>query len=70
MGDDDAGTLLIDEARTVIDRCVDPGIVDRHLERAESRHQLASPRPRRAAMVDQLTDRELAVLLYLPSSMS
>ena len=43
VGDDEAGRSFIDEARTVLDRCPDPGIVGRHLERAESRHQLVSP---------------------------
>ncbi len=70
VGDDDAGRALLEEARTVIDRCVDPGIVGRLLTRAESRHQLVSPRPPRSELVEQLTDRELAVLRYLPSSLS
>ncbi len=68
-GDDD-GRVLLEEARSVIDRCPDPGIVGRHLTRAESRHHLATPRPQSRAMVEQLTDRELAVLRHLPSSMS
>lgn len=70
VGDAEAGRVLLEEARAVIDRCPDPGIVGRHLGRAESRHHLASPRPHGAEMVEQLTDRELAVLRHLPSSMS
>lgn len=69
-GDDDAGALLIGEARTVVDRCVDPGIVGRRLERIESRHRLASAPSPITGMVEQLTDRELAVLRYLPTSLS
>lgn len=70
LGDVEAGSALLEEARTVIDRCVDPGIVGRLVARAEARHQLVSPRPHRSALIEQLTDRELAVLRYLPSSLS
>jgi len=70
LGDDGAGRMLLEEARFVIDRCPDPGIVGRHLTRAESRHHLDTPRPHGSALVEQLTDRELAVLRHLPSSMS
>ncbi|MGB3412534.1 MAG: LuxR C-terminal-related transcriptional regulator [Microthrixaceae bacterium] len=70
VGGDDSGRVLLEEARTVVDRCVDPGIVGRHLAHAESRHQL-SPLPRRdSALIEQLTDRELCVLRYLPGPMS
>ncbi|CAN5488921.1 LuxR C-terminal-related transcriptional regulator [soil metagenome] len=67
---DSAGRPLLDEARMVIHRAVDPGIVGRHLQLAESRHHIASNRPRTAALVEQLTDRELAVLGHLPSGRS
>jgi len=49
------------DTRTVIDRCSDPGIVGRHLTRAESRHRLVTPRPRSSALIEQLTDRKAAV---------
>ncbi len=69
--DDDSGAALIVEARTRLDRCVDPGIAGRYLARVESRHHLASPvtdmvRPDRV----QLTERELAVLRYLPTKLT
>jgi LuxR family maltose regulon positive regulatory protein len=68
---DDAGSGLIVEARRLINRCVDPGIEGRYLTRVESRHRV----PTAAAAVkvsptEQLTDRELAVLRYLPSTLS
>jgi LuxR family maltose regulon positive regulatory protein len=68
---DDAGTALLEEARSVLDRCPDPGIAGRQLARAESRHGTAIAPPAAAtALVEQLTDRELAVLRYLPSGLS
>ncbi|MEO6626981.1 MAG: LuxR C-terminal-related transcriptional regulator, partial [Aquihabitans sp.] len=70
VGDDDAGALLLSEARTIVNQCVDPGIVGRQLKRIESRHHLDSPGSHRDALVEQLTDRELAVLRYLPTTMS
>lgn len=69
--DDAAGTALLAEARSILDRCVDPGIVGRALSRAESRHHVrAAPAVPRTHLVEQLTDRELALLRYLPSQMS
>ena len=69
--DDDSGTALIVEARTRLDRCVDPGIAGRYLARVESRHHLASPvaDTARSSRV-QLTERELAVLRYLPTKLT
>ncbi|NUR92098.1 MAG: response regulator transcription factor, partial [Nonomuraea sp.] len=65
---DPAGGPLLEEARAVLARCPDPGIAARHLARAESRHGLAArPAP---ASDEPLTDRELAVLRYLPTPMS
>jgi LuxR family maltose regulon positive regulatory protein len=70
LGDATGKTLLI-EARTVIDRLPDPGIAGRYLARAESRHGFAEQTTTdRGAIGDQLTDRELSVLRYLPSKMS
>ncbi|MEP7202991.1 MAG: LuxR C-terminal-related transcriptional regulator [Ilumatobacteraceae bacterium] len=71
--DDDAGAALITEARGVIERCIDPGIAGRYLWRTESRHRLggaATPTVRTASLVEQLTERELAVLRFLPSQLS
>lgn len=68
---DGAGSALLDEARSVLGRCPDPGIAGRHLARAEARHGTTAARPAPATdLVEQLTDRELAVLRYLPSGLS
>ncbi len=67
---DTAGTALLAEARSVIDRCVDPGIAGRSLARAESRHRLAERRTVKPGLPEQLTDRELAVLRFLPTQLS
>lgn len=64
------GAELVTEARGIIDRCPDPGIAGRYLARVEARHQLQTLRPDTPELVEDLTDRELAVLRYLPSSMS
>lgn len=68
--DDPAGASLLGEARAVVDRCIDPGIVRRHLQLAESRHHVPSNRPRSPGLVEQLTERELAVLRHLPGPRS
>ena len=73
LGDED-GSALLTEARRLIDRCVDPGIAGRYLTRTESRHRVGAPPPAsevaRTSQVEQLTERELAVLRYLPSRLS
>jgi len=66
---DAAGEALLAEARTVINRCPDPGVAARQLDRIESRHHIAGPAPV-AHLVEQLTERETAVLRYLPTRMS
>lgn len=68
---DAGGVALLEEARAVLARCPDPGVAGRILARAESRHgRSITARPPAAALVEQLTDRELAVLRYLPSGLS
>ena len=68
---DVGGTALLTEARSVIDRCPDPGIVGRNLARVESRHSIAQvTSPPVVGLVEQLTERETAVLRYLPTRMS
>lgn len=67
--DDPAGQALLVEARTVIDRCPDPGIAGRYLARIESKHAMAASTPV-DALVEQLTERETAVLRYLPTTLS
>jgi len=55
----------------VIDTCPDPGIANRSLTQAAARHHISSERVERIdALVEQLTDRELAVLKYLPTKLS
>jgi LuxR family maltose regulon positive regulatory protein len=67
---DDAGSAHLVEARAIVDRCIDPGIAGRSLARAESRHRLSAPTEPTAALVEQLTERELAVLRYLPTQLT
>jgi ATP/maltotriose-dependent transcriptional regulator MalT len=67
---DEQGHELLREARVVVDRCPDPGIVGRYLDRVESRHGRAAPAPSVAELVEDLTDREIGVLRYLPSELS
>jgi LuxR family maltose regulon positive regulatory protein len=68
---DDSGAALIVEARGRIDRCTDPGIAGRYLARIESRHHLRSHSTDTARSTQvQLTERELAVLRYLPTKLS
>ncbi|MGB0113030.1 MAG: LuxR C-terminal-related transcriptional regulator [Ilumatobacteraceae bacterium] len=64
----DAEGLLL-EARTIIDRCTDPGIAGRYLARVESRHGRTAT-VRTPDLVEPLSNRELAVLRYLPSQLS
>lgn len=67
---DPAGLELLAEARVVVDRCPDPGIVARYLDRIESRHAVAATVGDTPEIVEQLTDRETAVLRYLPTTLS
>ncbi|MCU1366680.1 MAG: putative LuxR family transcriptional regulator [Ilumatobacteraceae bacterium] len=68
---DAAGAALVVEARGTIDRCADPGIAGAYLSRIESRHHLPSSSTDTARSTQvQLTDRELAVLRYLPTNLS
>ena len=66
---DPAGVPLITEARAVLGQCRDPGIAGRYLSRAESRHGMAErSSTAESALVQHLTERELAVLRYLPAA--
>ena len=65
------GAAMIAEARSVLAGCPDPGVARRILLRIEGRHRLvAEPLPRPVGLVEALTERELAVLRYLPSTLS
>ncbi len=68
--DEPDGPALLGEARAVVDRCVDPGIVAPYLARVESRHALAAAPARPAGLVEAPTEREAAVLRYLPTGLS
>ncbi|MCB0991490.1 MAG: hypothetical protein KDB16_10960, partial [Acidimicrobiales bacterium] len=63
------GAEMLTEARSVVDRSADPGIVGPYLARAELRHGRKAV-VRSVGLVEELTDRELAVLHYLPSELS
>jgi LuxR family maltose regulon positive regulatory protein len=67
----DRGRELLDEARQTIATCPDPGITRPLLDRVLATHRINAARPARvASLVEQLSERELAVLRYLPSTLS
>ncbi len=68
--DGPVGPELLREAATAVNRCLDPGIVGRALGRIEARHGLAERAAASIGSVEELSDRELAVLRYLPSQLS
>jgi LuxR family transcriptional regulator, maltose regulon positive regulatory protein len=72
QGDPRGAADLAAEARTVVERCPDPGILREMLARTERRLHLASRRRPvdRDTPADELTDRERAVLRLLPSELS
>ena len=67
---DPNGPELLREARHVVGRCADAGIVGPALARIEARHGLAERHAPQSGLVEELTERELAVLRYLPSRLS
>lgn len=69
LGTDD-GPEAVTEARALIDRCPDPGIAGRYLDRVEARHGLMAAPRAMTGLIEELTDRELAVLRFLPSPLS
>lgn len=68
-GDAD-GPRLLAEAQRSVDACPDPGIAGRMVARVASRHGQTIRPATQAGAAEPLTDRELAVLRYLPSPMS
>lgn len=66
----DEGRQVLAEAQSLGARCPDPGIVGTFLSRTAARHRASVPPPRTAHLIEQLTDREIAVLRYLPTAMS
>jgi LuxR family maltose regulon positive regulatory protein len=68
---DDRGRASLEEAQRLIDTCPDPGITRLMLDRVSARHRMTrTPPVPTAGLVEQLSDRELAVLRYLPSTLS
>jgi LuxR family maltose regulon positive regulatory protein len=61
--------LLLAEAQALLARCPDPGTAGTYVNRIAARHG-TSPQAASAALVEQLTERELAVLRYLPTRLS
>jgi LuxR family maltose regulon positive regulatory protein len=68
LGQHDEARALAREARRVIERCPDPGVLIELLARAERRVRLATST--RSPTSEELTDRELAVLRLLRSELS
>lgn len=67
----DRGRELLREAHQMIVKCTDPGITQPLLDRVVARHRVARSRPAPTAdLVEQLSEREMAVLRYLPSTLS
>lgn len=65
------GRELLDEARQTIRGCADPGITRPLLERVADRHRVArAATPPAAGLIEQLSQREMAVLRYLPTKLS
>ncbi len=71
-GGDGEGAALLAEAQVWLGRCQDAGIAGVHLRRIAARHRAAmGPAPESVAgAVDDLTERESAVLRYLPTPLS
>ena len=67
-GDLPGARALVDEARELIERFADPGVLPALLEQTEQ--ALASPTRRRVEAAAPLTERELAVLRLLPTRLS
>lgn len=67
---DPEGPELLGEARIIVNRCPDPGIAGRYLDRIESRRAIAAAPPPVPTIVEQLTERETAVLRHLPTALS
>ena len=68
---DDRGRAWLEEAERLIGACPDPGITGPMLDRVAARHRITrAPSAPVAGLVEQLSERELAVLRYLPSTLS
>ncbi|MEO3782075.1 LuxR C-terminal-related transcriptional regulator [Actinocorallia sp. B10E7] len=67
---DPSGAELLRRARSLVAVCRDPGTVGARLARVLSRHGYEDAAPTSPLLVEQLTDRELAVLRHLPSRLN
>jgi LuxR family transcriptional regulator, maltose regulon positive regulatory protein len=67
-GDLAGARALVEQARGLIDQFTDPGVLPALLEQAEG--TLGPPPPKQVALVEPLTERELAVLRLLPTRLS
>jgi LuxR family transcriptional regulator, maltose regulon positive regulatory protein len=67
-GDLPGARALADQARGLIEQFTDPGVLPSLLEQAQEK--LGSASPQRVALVEPLTERELAVLRLLPTRLS
>ncbi len=67
---DPNGVTWLAEAQRAVDSCPDPGIAGRFVARVASRHGQTTRQPSQAGLAEELTDREIAVLRYLPSTLS
>src|SRR5215203_1078169 len=67
-GDRPGARTLVDQAHNLIDQFIDPGVLPALLEQAED--TLGSASLQRVALVEPLTERELAVLRLLPTRLS
>jgi LuxR family transcriptional regulator, maltose regulon positive regulatory protein len=67
-GDSSGAHLLVEQARELINRFTDPGVLPALLEQTEQ--ALGSTPHRPTGMAEPLTERELAVLRLLPSRLS
>ena len=65
------GRELLAEAQQIIEQSIDSGINLPLFERVAARHRVAQSRPAAVVgLIEQLSERELAVLRYLPSTLS
>src|SRR5215217_4340480 len=67
-GDLPGARALVDQARELVEQSTDPGMLPSLLEQAED--TLGSASLQRVALVEPLTERELAVLRLLPTRLS
>lgn len=69
---DEGGLVVLHEAQRTIEQCPDPGITLPLYERVAARHRVATarPTPTTTDLVEPLSERELVVLRYLPSTLS